>query len=329
MDCFKISENNVLQEGLLSVSYNGNKDKSEMTSLDLPQCQLLWEYSPIHCKREEVNYYSEIFLNAVLQDALGCLSSGTCFTIPVGGIRCLKALRDWSESGDMIALIGDKAYNRWELIDGYTSDGPPVAIHGSISLTVNLSAVSTAMQHMSPISFAMHTPQRYAALDVSLFAFGLTSRDACLTSLLFEETLCRVGVYDIFCVRDAAEEGVIARFEAYRRQHENIQTQSSDTKTSAVIPTTPPPAYLSITVIARLIHLCGWDPDVLVQFADTILPLLKEYTTNDKGLVAADKIAIEYIRDHHKSLRKGVVSFFDIDKEQERILGLVDDITGI
>jgi hypothetical protein len=37
------------------------------------------------------------------------------FTVPVGGIVCLSVLRDWSTRGILVALVADKAHNRYEV----------------------------------------------------------------------------------------------------------------------------------------------------------------------------------------------------------------------
>lgn len=189
-------------------------DLDEMTSLDLHNCEQVWNYSH-SCLRtaNEYKHYNDaevnspgqdsdeaVFLDEVLNTLVkhvapfvrnvpvtGC---GECiyFSFPCSAIKCLARIQRWSVRNEMVLLAADKAVNSIEsLLE--LSYPPIVSLHGSLSITVNFIALSICMQLLTvkhshyrdewnndPVSVVWNSPQKISDVDI-LFAAVLNTGD--------------------------------------------------------------------------------------------------------------------------------------------------------
>lgn len=330
MDSFKVGDNGQLLEGLLTIEYGGNiEDIGTLTSLDLPDCRLLWEFREA---LDGVNFYpGDPRLTSVLQEAVAYLSPGSCFTVPIGGIRCLDRLRQFSKSGTMMALVADKALNRLDMISGSCLAGPTIAVHGSLSLTVNMHALGLVYSSKDMRNSFMHTPQRYSPIDVCFIRTNFetatngvtgieqaveTDSAGSLSQLLFMESLCRVGLMDVFTIRDNCEN-------VFNTRARHAEKQKNSVSNALQLCVSLPP--FPIAFVAALGRASHWDPDIFEQFEGVISAAVAEKFSTD--LVHADSseaiysspaiatAALQDIISHRDRYLEGLVSYFDVGRK--------------
>ena len=138
-DAFRIQDG-TLMEGRCTVRFkdeegNMRKDKGSAEML-ISRMETSWEYALC-----PVDYYTgdDAAFNAVLEKYLRTHAekqNTLSFLVPVGGMRCLRNLRNISRAG-VVALIADKSYR-----DVTGMQNPHVAVHGSFSFMVNIDAVT-------------------------------------------------------------------------------------------------------------------------------------------------------------------------------------------
>ena len=225
-------------------------------------------------------------------------------------------------------------------MDEVGRENPSVASHGSLSMTVNLHAVGVSRTdgvHYSS-SFALHTPQQMSPLDVCLVCDGVPSSRMVLTCECFEVSLCKVGVYDVYCLRDNVENNAIARQRALWSEQSARKRQAGSTESSPLHFSSGPEGtrldkavntflvageesissdLLTLDLVSTLTELCGYDVDVLLQFKSTVLARFekldgKQSGDSGRGLseVEVDRFR-RWLTVHKGELLDGIVTYFD------------------
>ena len=216
---------------------------------------------------------------------------------------------------------------------------PIIATHGSLSLTVNLCALGLSRSRpidteagmndnggsTLPYSFALHTPQRFAPLDVCLVCDGLSSSSMPLTIACFDISLCRLGGHDIFVIRDNIENAIIARYEwmkLHRRVSTAVQHHEMQKKHENEVEASLHHAEsdIPIEVIYCLCQLSVWDPDVLQQFVTQMKSYFDLSSNNSKELPKIESIILKRFVEHEDDFRDGIVSYFDGNNEQKTVI---------
>jgi hypothetical protein len=195
-----------------------------------------WSYEPID---DPLAYYpGEEGLGEVLEWYRRHLPDGATFTFPVSGLRLIRRLQSWGAS--VALLIADKAHSRVRQLAARRGS-PIVSLHGSLSMLVNLHAVGHYCAS-SPRAVALHTPHQNASLDVCfLHLGGLFGAAVPRATFAFWDQLALFSTCDLFTVRDHAEDVAASRGGA------------------------------TLPLVLSLLRLSRWDPDVLGQFAHTVL----------------------------------------------------------
>jgi hypothetical protein len=123
----------LLQEALVTAVSSRQEEALDDPGM-LERLTLHWEGEPL----SSVHVYDDPVTNRVL--AGYARLSDTSLLIPVGALRCIRTLMDWSR-GRLLLVSGDKCFTTEEEL---ASKGDPVlAVHGgSVSFTVNCDAIA-------------------------------------------------------------------------------------------------------------------------------------------------------------------------------------------
>ena len=184
-------------------------------------------------------------------------------------MRVVQTLRTLSRSGCVSMLIADKGFNRSSML--CKSGDPIVNLHGSLSMSVNLHALSRFAKYLARSegvgASVFHTPQQNSALDITLLNVGLRGTPSRAASS-FVDWLCLFGVYDLFTVRDHVEDIAAGAQE----QNRTLSAYTDNDATKAA----PINEGMSMPLIMTLVRLSRWDPDLLWQFGDKLSDHLRE-----------------------------------------------------
>jgi tetratricopeptide (TPR) repeat protein len=148
--------------------------------------------------------YEEIFLEEILAEYRESLDA-TCLAFPCTALRCLDALAQVSGRG-LLLLTADKGYAHAEaLLDRGV---PEVAIHGSISMSVNYHALGRYFRRQG--GTVLHTRRRRSNLRICAMALGSPPGDLPATAKAFDETVELQGPDDFFLIKKGLENAVDA-----------------------------------------------------------------------------------------------------------------------
>lgn len=196
-DCFSLVDGR-LHENLVTLTARrpgvDPRDPALLAELDAT-----WDRRPI-----AGGYYGEPDLDAVLQAYDGRLSDAT-FLFPVVALRCLRYLRDLS-GGHLLVLSGDKGYSQEDEMEGRGT--PNIAVHGSISLTVNYHAIGAWVRDKDGL--ARHPAHRPAHLTVAAYLLGPHAAAFEETAQSYDEEIEQGGPDDFFF----AKRGIQPHYEA-------------------------------------------------------------------------------------------------------------------
>jgi hypothetical protein len=113
-----------------SLSQNDQESPSLHSSTEIKNCTHEWthhriaEVSSSHQPEEErpgsgaaaIRYYHhdtfDHLLTSLASQLLPLGSMSSTFTLPIGGLRCLERMRQWSSQNILISFLADKAYHR-------------------------------------------------------------------------------------------------------------------------------------------------------------------------------------------------------------------------
>ena len=205
-------------------------------------------------------YYSEPALSTLLAEYAALLPPGSAFTLPVGALKALGALRGLG-GGALVVLVARKGHND-AASQLFGAGEPVVSLHGSLSLMVNLDAVGRYLRIIDADgaagadtdararSFALHSPPRVAHLDLALLGVGVAPRAARRARAAFDATLCGFGLTELFVLRDHIEDAADAAAAA---------RGGGGGGGGATLP---------LGAALALARLSCWDPDVLWQLGE-------------------------------------------------------------
>jgi hypothetical protein len=173
-DAFSV-QGGVLHEGLVTL-------RVPTADLALPESRLLERVeASFEARPARLPYYDDPALDGLLAEYQRTLAD-THVLLPVGGLRCLRALR--RIAGERLLLLSaDKGYHRLEDLLGR---GPPgLALHGSVSLMVNYDAFARVAA--ADGGALLGSDHRHTSLDVCALLFGPPGERHPETRLAFAE----------------------------------------------------------------------------------------------------------------------------------------------
>jgi hypothetical protein len=207
----------------------------------------------------------------------------------------ITRLRSLSRTGSLAVLVADKSYNSLNMLD--TRGNPILSVHGSVSIMVNMHAWGRCFELWARADSAtanvMHTPQSCSALDVCFTILHKSHSSFTATRKIFEYCFGRVGLNDVFVLRDHIEDVVRWRHMSCKQkllqqyvnpaQHAKQQEQVSledeqqhqSMHSMEYSGASSMDDKLSLESIVSIFRLSRWDIDVLWQFCDTIVTRLQ------------------------------------------------------
>ena len=311
-DAFKLMPDLSLNEGLSTMYYsrqasdydNDCVDIENLSSLDLGKCHQDWNYEKKCFKSDcgKIIHYSKLiisidglgnisdlessFLDLVLNAFVDKLkgftdnvSDGIYFTFPAGAILCLLRIQKWSVAGDFILLAADKTANSIEnLVE--LSYPPVVALHGSLSLTVNFVALTSLFDILNTDYETMYCHTPHLLCDVDVFLAVVSSYRGFHFSAaesIFQRGFFEMGSSDIMIVRRDILESYSSSYEFWKQRIRcasdpscsNIlsMTYSDDDEAPS---STGNPQFPS-DLVQALFVFSGFDPDIIEQFNGVII----------------------------------------------------------
>lgn len=148
--------------------------------------------------------YEEPWLNEILAEYRESLDA-TCLAFPCTGLRCLDVLAQVS-GGRLLLLTADKGYAHTEsLLDRGV---PEIAIHGSISMSVNYHALGRYFLRRG--GAVLQARRRRSHLRICAMALGSAPGELAATAKAFEESVELQGPDDFFLIKRGLENAVDA-----------------------------------------------------------------------------------------------------------------------
>ena len=184
------------------------------------------------------DYYANDKLNQVLAYYQQHFTDAS-FVIPIGGIEFLDRIRQFTNS-HMVLLLADSAVADQAMFAGLTN--PEIALHGSVSMTVNFDAIARYVEAHHGASLLM--PNKTADFQVACFilnqAFPIAN-----TTFTFNSSLSAFSVFDLFhlCYKDDE----------------------------------PNKAFADLDDLLALLNLADWDPTIFYDYHPTVLEFVEQY----------------------------------------------------
>lgn len=255
----------------------------------------------------------DIFGNAlskVVESYCNELIDDSCFSIPLSGLKLFDTFIKFTKSQTVSMLIADKGHNRLRMLN--QKSNPSISLHGSLSMMVNFDAINrfikeySTLLHNVPFS-VIHTPQQNSDLDICLATVGMENY---ISKNVFIDNFSMFGVFDLFTLRDHVEDIM----------SNNAPPPEGDTHNGD----TPP-----LSVIVALLKLSCWDPDLLGQFGDSIITILKSlHNNNEVKMITSNETMISVItlKSNMSKIGNNLNPRFDSDGSLKRTFDTVTDL---
>ena len=250
-DAFRI-ERGELQETFAAVFSEEEEDEAQKGGWAMiPRVKVKWS-----SRKCDSDYYhgADAEFNRILDTYLQHHNEAS-FVVPIGGLRCLRNMKNMLQGAPVLWLLGDKGYAQQSQIGGVRD--PHVAVHGSFSFMVNMHACKLYVENTLK-GCSMLTPKlegfKCAALVVG-------SKHADVRGLRFQwhNTMHEFNPEDFTalqrCVRDEA----------------------------------PHPSLKTALTTTRLAH---WDTDVFLKFKRIIIDKTPHATDRMKADVYRDMLQV-------------------------------------
>lgn len=198
----------------------------------LKQIQATYRHQPI-----SGDYYPEPAFNEILRGYQHTLEQ-TQLLFPINALQCLHSLRQLS-NGHLLVLAGDKGIHH--LTDLDNRGDPTIAVHGSISMSVNFHALGEYALNQG--GQFLCTPHRRVSLDVCALVFDPSSQPYPETARAYDLVIIEGGPDDFFTLKKVVE-----------GQYQNMD----------------------LPQLLAYLRLSGWDSNVFIGCFITLLGKLPE-----------------------------------------------------
>lgn len=203
-------------------------------------------------------YYSDPTLNQILTNYCELLNEGT-FMIPIGGIECIKTLKQFS-SQHLMLLLADKGQASIDFFQDL--EEPDIDIHGSISLMVNFDALKQYFMNTNGTAILM--PNLSTDFQVACFITA-TDNPIIQTKNSFLQAMSGASPQDIVNL-------------CYLDDEVN-------------------PNFKNLDQLLAILNLTHWDPNVFYDFHEMILDRIETEDITieqEHALLAGCDIAWEF-----------------------------------